>query len=272
MKYALIKSIIAPIMEEPPHQAEIADEALCGMTVQVFENKGEWYHIRTHYSYEGWVHEKHLLFNDELIKTWGCLKKSVVLQDYADVLDAPKVQGHLVGEITRGGLLSPIGESEENGWQKVRFCDGREGFTWGAFLGEYITTWDKNNETALRKAFTDTAKSYLGTQYRWGGKTPLGIDCSGLCSISYLLNGIIINRDAKILPQFAMHEIPFEEKNVGDLIFFPGHVAMYLGGNRYIHSTAGNNCHGVVINSFDPNADDFRADLPQKILCTGSIF
>ena len=91
-------------------------------------------------------------------------------------------------------------------------------------------------------------------------------------SMAYLLNGVIIHRDAHILPEFDMHEIAFADKKAGDLLFFPGHVAMYLGDNRYIHSTAGNNCHGVVINSLDPKAADYRADLPEKLLCTGSIF
>lgn len=271
MEYALITAAVAPLMEAPPRETEITDEALCGMVVQVLEHMGEWYHVKTHYLYEGWVAKKNLCFDTELVEQWINAPKKVVLQAHADVLAAPKVQGSYVGEVTRGALLSPLGEPE-NGWQKVRFCDGREGWTWGDFLGEHITAWDKTNEAALRKAFTQTALSYLGTQYRWGGKTPLGIDCSGLCSMAYMLNGVLICRDAHILPEFDLHEIDRKDIKEGDLLFFPGHVAMYLGNQRYIHSTAGNNCHGVVINSLDPAAPDYRADLPEKITCIASIF
>ncbi len=271
MKYAMIRSMIVPMMDAPPKEKEILDEALCGMTVEVLENSGAWYHIRTHYHYEGWVEEKHLCFDEALIRQWNEAPKKVVLQAHADILSMPKVQGHYVAELTRGALVSPLGEVQD-GWQQVRLCDGREGWTWGAFLGESVTAWDKANEPALRRAFTESALSYLGTQYRWGGKTPLGIDCSGLCSMAYLLNGVLICRDAHILPEFPMHEIAFADIKEGDLMFFPGHVAMYLGEKRYIHSTAGNNCHGVVINSLDPQAPDYRADLPEKLLCVGSIF
>ncbi|MBW7573041.1 NlpC/P60 family protein [Caproiciproducens faecalis] len=271
MEYGLIKDAIAPLMELPTRSSELTDEALCGMTVEILERQNGWTRVRTHYGYEGWVNEEALCFDEALVEYWNTAPKKVVFQAYADVLDTPKVQGHLVGEVTRGGLLCPVGQPE-NGWQRVRFCDGREGFTWSAFLGEYISWWSKENEPALRKALVNAALSYFGTQYRWGGKTPLGIDCSGLCSMAYLLNGIIICRDAHILPEFDMHEIAFKDIKEGDLLFFPGHVAMYLGDSRYIHATAGNNCHGVVINSLDPKAPDYRADLPEKLLCTGSIF
>ena len=71
-------------------------------------------------------------------------------------------------------------------------------------------------------------RSYLGAQYRWGGKTPLGIDCSGIVSMAYLLNGVTIYRAAAIKSGFALHEISLEAAKPGDLLFFPGHVAMYL--------------------------------------------
>jgi len=270
MKYALIHSMLAPMMETP-FEKELSDEVLCGMKVELLENEGIWHRIRTHYLYEGWVEEKHLCFDEALIHQWDEVPKAVVLQSHADILSVPKVQGQYVCELTRGALVSSLSEAQD-GWQKVRLCDGREGWTWGAFLGEYLTEWDNADEPALRSAFAESALAYLGTQYRWGGKTPLGIDCSGLCSMAYLLNGVLICRDAHMQAEFPMHEIAFENMKKGDLMFFPGHVAMYLGEKRYIHSTAGNNCHGVVINSLDPQAPDYRVDLPEKLFCVGSIF
>ena len=58
----------------------------------------------------------------------------------------------------------------------------------------------------------------------------------------------------------------------GDLLFFPGHVAMYLGEGKYLHSTAHNGSDGVVINSLNPADPDYRADLDQGMTAVGSIF
>ncbi|MFR6589933.1 MAG: C40 family peptidase [Gallintestinimicrobium sp.] len=54
------------------------------------------------------------------------------------------------------------------------------------------------SEEAFRESIMQTAYSCLGTQYRWGGKTACGIDCSGLAFMSYFRNGILIWRDAAI--------------------------------------------------------------------------
>ena len=113
---------------------------------------------------------------------------------------------------------------------------------------------------------------YRGTHYRWGGKSPLGIDCSGLVSMAYLLCGIVIYRDAHIKENFPIHEIPLENIKPGDLLFFPGHVAMYIGDGRYCHSTAKSGDNGFTVNSLDPNAPDYRADLPKMITQVGSYF
>ena len=90
--------------------------------------------------------------------------------------------------------------------------------------------------------------------------------------MSYLLNGVVIYRDANIVEGFPVHEIPRAEMKPGALLFFPGHVAMYLGDGRYIHSTAKNGSDGVVINSLDPEDPDYRADLDQGMTAVGSIF
>ena len=114
--------------------------------------------------------------------------------------------------------------------------------------------------------------TYLGVQYRWGGKSTAGIDCSGLTSMSYMINGVLIYRDAQLKEGFPVHEIPREQMRKGDLLYFPGHIAMYIGENRYIHSTGRAGSGGVVINSFDPLSPDFRADLVKSLYAVGSIF
>ena len=76
------------------------------------------------------------------------------------------------------------------------------------------------SEEAFRKSIVQTAYSYLGTQYRWGGKTACGIDCSGLAFMSYFRNGILIWRDAAIKEGYPVHEIPIEQAKPGDLLFF----------------------------------------------------
>ena len=58
----------------------------------------------------------------------------------------------------------------------------------------------------------------------------------------------------------------------GDLLFFPGHVALYLGEEKYLHSTAKNGSDGVVINSLNPADPDYRADLDQGMTAVGTIF
>ena len=268
---ALVIRSIAPLVESPLHTEALTDEALCGMTVEVLEQQGAWNYIRTPYRYEGWMHEGCLEKDPVCIRKWEKMEKKAVWFRCADILKEPRVQGAILQTVWRGGLLAPLGEPEE-GWRKVLLPDGREGFTPDEFLGEYNTRQTPEDEEAFRDALVNTAMLYQGTQYRWGGKTPEGIDCSGLCSMAYLLNGVVIYRDASIKEGSPMHEISLSEIKKGDLLFFPGHVTMYIGGNRFIHSTGHMGTHGVTINSLDPKDPLYREDLRSHITAVGSIF
>lgn len=127
-------------------------------------------------------------------------------------------------------------------------------------------------EEAFRESIVQTAYSYLGTQYRWGGKTACGIDCSGLAFMSYFRNGILIWRDAAIKEGYPVHEIPIEQAKPGDLLFFPGHVAIYLGNGRIIHATGHPESSCVTVNSLWEGEPGYREDLKNSLCAAGSIF
>ena len=173
--------------------------------------------------------------------------------------------------VTEGPELNPE-TGKPTGWQCVTLPDGNQGYVRSSWLDTYYDSPVDLPEDQLRQRLCHTAKLYARTHYRWGGKTPLGIDCSGLVSMSYLLNGIVIYRDAKVVEGFPIRFIDKKDMKPGDLLFFPGHVAMYLGDGQYIHSTGKAGDDGVVINSLDPDAPDYRPDLPEKLTGVGRYF
>lgn len=277
---AIAAKTIVPMREKPSSEVSLDDELLYGMVAEVLEEVPDadgkeetWVRIRTAYRYEAYCKKSDLLMDDKRAKAWENAATCVVMQPFADVLSEPRVQGVCMESVTRGGRLIRIGEApDRESWIEVELADGRRGYTKEKFLGPYYTEAFTDNEEVFRERLVEMAKTYLGTQYRWGGKSPLGIDCSGLTSMSYMLCGVYIYRNAGLVPGFAVHEISFEEKKPGDLLYFPGHIAMYIGDDRYIHSTGKNGSDGVVINSLNPEHEDFRRDLLEILEHVGSIF
>ncbi len=270
---AIVNKTTCALLAAATRESTLVDEVLYGMVVDILEEVAPgWYKVRTHYRYEGIAAAEDLIVGDEAAAKWEALPKKIVYhKNTCDVLGAPKVQGYFMVSVPRGGLISPIGEPEK-GWQKVALADGREGYMPAAILGQHYTAPISEKEHELRQALVDAALLYQGTHYRWGGKSPLGIDCSGLVSMAYMLCGILIYRDADIREGFPIHEIPLEKVRTGDLLFFPGHVAMYMGNGRYCHSTGKDGDNGFAINSLNPKHPDFRADLREKITQVGSYF
>lgn len=270
---AIVNAPICPLLAKPTYESTLVDEALYGMVVDILEQPAPgWYKVRTHYRYEGFVPADRLLVGDSRANAWEKLPKLVVLhKNNCDILSEPKVQGWHMLSLTKGCIVSPIGEPKD-GWQRVFLTNGKTGYIQSGILGPYYTTSSHPDEDGLRKALVDAAMGYAGTHYRWGGKSPRGIDCSGLVSMAYLLNGIVIYRDADIREGFPIHEIDRKDMKPGDLLFFPGHVAMYIGDGRYCHSTGRAGDDGFAVNSLDPAAPDFRADLAEQITAVGSYF
>jgi peptidoglycan DL-endopeptidase LytE len=92
-----------------------------------------------------------------------------------------------------------------------------------------------------------TAKRYLGTHYRYGGESPTtGFDCSGFVQYVFGRQGVQLPRTSRLQAQ-AGTALPLDVSALqpGDLLLFAStgrevnHVAIYVGNNRMLHSSAG---------------------------------
>ena len=300
------------IGEEGEVLSSIGDEGLYGQSCQVVadpgEQDGEMVQIRTFYGYPGYVDRQDLLFLDEDQLRGYLAAPSVMAAREADLLSCPKVAGVRLLTVGRGARLrlAPEGEAVP-GWTRVLLADGRPAWVWnqslealtweedavftqqegvafddalaealdiapGQLVQHALDRWHGGDQNAFRRAVCETARKYLGVQYRWGGKAGCGVDCSGLVSNVYMQNGVLIYRNARIMPGWPVHEIPREAMQPGDTLYFPGHIALYLGDGLYIHSTGAAASGGVVYNSLDPASPLYREDLDKKLTAVGTIF
>lgn len=87
--------------------------------------------------------------------------------------------------------------------------------------------------SASGSAIVDIASSLVGIPYVWGGTTPAGFDCSGFTSYVYAQVGITLPRTSGA-QRYAGVEVPRDQAQPGDLIWSPGHISIYAGGNLQV--------------------------------------
>ena len=161
---------------------------------------------------------------------------------------------NIIRDLTFGNKL--IGKAKNGGFDLV-LPDGEKGWT-DTLLGNMT---DKPS----RKSILRLARSFLGTPYLWGGKSPHGFDCSGFIqSIFYTFN-IELPRDsfqqAKFLEKYKINRDKVQEC---DLHFFKNnniisHVALAEDSGYYLHSQG-----WVKQESFDKKSPNYNQDLDSK--------
>ncbi len=257
---------IVAVYSSPDETANLADELLYAMPVGITQEQDNgWVQINTYYNYEGYVKR------NELIDT-AMPVTSMVNISFLDVLPTPKYRKNPIITLPKGSFVTIDETFEDEIFAKVQLYNGGEGYCVKKHitaLPNYNKEYIDSHEDVLRERVVLSALSYLNTPYRWGGKTFMGIDCSGLCSMAYLLNGIIIYRDA-VFEKNHLYEIPLDKAKPGDLIFCPGHMALYLGGGQFIHSNQ--TYSGTSINSLDPNSLDYSKAVSSTITHVGSYW
>ena len=97
---------------------------------------------------------------------------------------------------------------------------------------------EKVVEEAVPAAATDVvsiARQYIGVPYVWAGNTPAGFDCSGFTSYVFAQVGIDLPRTSSE-QRYAGTVVSAAEAQPGDLIWSPGHIAIYAGGDMQIEA------------------------------------
>ena len=304
MEYGIVKKPFVKLWKEREkheerkawERREMADELLSGWAVRILDQVGQQkeYLVETHYGYRGMMHRE-----DFYWCKWSELAARqrmpllMITGTVVDVMEEPTVRGRVLETLYQGSYVVQLAKEEENGYLRVRTAGAVEGFVPAVRVVErkdsdgYLLRGEEALNEAwymrrkeltekeireLRRRITEHALSYLGCQYRWGGKRVLGMDCSGLVFMSYFMEGILLYRDAELKEGYPVLEIAREKIQPGDLLYFPGHVALYLGKGKYVHSTGEKKSQGCVMNSLDPSDKIYRANLAEKLSKTGSIF
>ena len=222
MEYAVCTVAAAAVRKEPSHKTEMTNQLLFGETMKVLETKDEWFLVRSMYdNYEGWL-THHLI--DEIGKDIAWEPLQFVCSDLVNFI-----------QFSNQLLNAPMGAAL-TGFEK------ETGALWDkqySFDGQYRSFEQPSNENEL----LETARKWLNAPYLWGGKTLMGVDCSGFVQTVFKVHGIRLGRDAWQQAKDGEGVEQLSLAKTGDVAFFNNsegkiiHVGILLNRNQIIHAS-----------------------------------
>jgi cell wall-associated NlpC family hydrolase len=212
---------IAPLRREPSSDAELATQALKGERVTIYDRNGEgwaWGQLNGD-GYVGWLPDR------ALAKPGAApTHKVTALRSFA--FPGPSIKLPPLDTLPLGAKLA------------VRREDGEFAVTQD---GLYVPRQHLGKLDGIENDFIAVAERFAGTPYLWGGKTSLGIDCSGLVQVALNAAGTGCPRDSDMQEDSLGRALPPAETHKlrrGDLMFWKGHVAIVRDADSIVHANA----------------------------------
>lgn len=275
-QWGIIYNMVQKMHLTNSFRSETVTELLMGTPVKILDQRDEWRRVQAPNGYIGWVPDALATFTENEFEIYNLMQKVIVTVPYTFVYQTQDKSGGIVSNLVMGSLLAI--KSETDFYFQVMYPDGRKGYVW---KGDVMLTADWYDGVELTKErIVEQAKQLMGVPYVWGGTSVHGLDCSGLTKLVYYMNGVVLPRDAS--QQVKCGELVddrrrFKQLEPGDLIFFgePAkegsdekvvHVAISLGGDRFIHAS-----DYVRVNSFNPEDSLYDAFNTHRYLRTKRI-
>ncbi|WP_049980518.1 C40 family peptidase [Halolamina rubra] len=248
---ATVSATAASVLSAPDNDAEQVTKVLYGDEIAVYDGVDEWRRVRAPDGYLGWVASTAITPAES--GQYEAVLRSNVARDAVNDQEVAREQ--LPPFVPIGTHCHVHTDPEE---------PGRVEFRTGVTATVPATAISRPDGLPTGGQIVDIARQFTGTPYEWGGMTTEGIDCSGLVWVSYRVFGLDLPRDAD-QQRLVGEAVARDELRPGDLLFFPGHVAISLGGSRYIH--AHGDSGGVVESNLNPDEDGYLESLDEGLEC-----